>query len=72
LLDVALTADGNVHQITLLRSSGSAVLDEAAVRIVELAAPFAPFPAAIKEETEILHIVRTWRFGQDSRLSSTR
>ncbi len=63
-LDVALNADGSIHTITVRRSSGHAVLDDAARRIVQLAAPFAPFPANIREETDILHITRTWRFNE--------
>lgn len=62
ILDVALNADGSVNQITIRRSSGSKILDDAAVRIVELSAPFAPFPDQIREETDILHITRTWQF----------
>lgn len=62
ILDVALKPDGSVHEITIRRSSGNRVLDEAAVRIVNLAAPFAPFPEDIRRETDILHITRTWQF----------
>lgn len=63
-LDVALNADGSINTITVRRSSGHAVLDDAARRIVQLAAPFAPFPNNIREETDILHITRTWRFNE--------
>ena len=62
LLEVALNPDGSINAIELRRSSGHRVLDEAAVRIVKLAAPFAPFPKNILQETDILHIERTWRF----------
>ncbi len=62
LLDVALLPDGSVKKITLLRSSGHPVLDQAAIRIVRLCAPFAPFPADIRKDTDILHITRTWQF----------
>ena len=44
VLDVALNPDGKINQITVRRSSGHKVLDDAAIRIVELAAPYAPFP----------------------------
>jgi protein TonB len=70
VLDVALNPDGTVHSVTLLRSSGLPVLDEAAQRIVQLAAPFAPFPEEIRKETDLLHITRTWRFEHGSRLAS--
>ncbi len=66
ILDVALNADGTVHSITIRQSSGYKVLDDAAVRIVRLAAPFAPFPPDISKETDILHITRTWQFMDKS------
>ncbi|MHB8623299.1 MAG: energy transducer TonB [Sulfuricaulis sp.] len=64
LLDVALNADGSINDISVLRSSGQKILDDAAVRIVELAAPFAPFPSDIREGTDVLHITRTWEFNE--------
>ena len=62
VLDVALNPDGSINEITIRRSSGEKILDDAAVRIVELSAPFSPFPQNIKDETDILHIMRTWQF----------
>ncbi len=62
ILDVALSADGSINQITIRRSSGQKVLDDAAIRIVELASPYAPFPDQVRKETDILHITRTWQF----------
>lgn len=62
ILDVALKPDGSVEEIMIRRSSGNKILDDAAVRIVNLAAPFAPFPDNIRKETDILHITRTWQF----------
>ncbi len=62
ILDVALNPDGSINQITLRRSSGHKVLDDAAVRIVNLASPYAPFPENIRKDTDILHITRTWQF----------
>lgn len=62
ILDVALNPDGSVNQITIRHSSGQKILDDAAIRIVELASPFSPFPDNIKTDTDILHITRTWQF----------
>lgn len=67
ILDVALKPDGSVDEITIRRSSGNKLLDDAAIRIVELAAPFAPFPDNIRKDTDILHITRTWQFMQGNR-----
>ncbi len=62
ILDVALNDDGSINQITVRRSSGHKVLDDAAIRIVKLASPYSPFPDQIRKETDILHITRTWKF----------
>lgn len=68
-LMVALLPDGSLHDIRVLQSSGNAVLDHAAVRIVKLSAPFEPFPLEIQQSTDILEIIRTWQF-RENRLSS--
>ena len=70
LLDVALRPDGAVAEITVRRSSGHKVLDDAAVRIVELAAPYAPFPDDIRAEVDILHVTRTWNFLNNQQFSA--
>lgn len=66
-LDVAINKDGSVNNITVTKSSGHQVLDNAAIRIVKFAAPYEPFPDEISEEVDVLHIVRTWRFSDSSR-----
>lgn len=61
---VAVRVDGQVEDIRILETSGSKVLDDAAVRIALLAAPFDPLPEGISHETDILEIIRTWRFHE--------
>ncbi len=61
-LTVAIKADGSVEKVEIERSSGKKILDQAALRIVELAAPFAPLPPEVLKTTDILHITRTWTF----------
>lgn len=61
-LTVAIRQDGSVESVEINRSSGQKVLDEAALRIVGLAAPFAAFPPDIAQDTDILSITRTWSF----------
>lgn len=70
VLDVAIKPDGSVHNLNMIKSSGSKVLDDAARRIVELAAPYEAFPSDIKQEVDILHITRTWQFMRGNRLVS--
>lgn len=66
---VVIRHDGSLEDIQVLSSSGYAVLDEAAIKIVRMAAPYAPFPAALRAEADKLEIIRTWQF-QENQLSS--
>lgn len=70
IMDVTMNADGTVRNINILRPSGHQVIDEAAIRIVNLAAPFAPFPSEIMQDADILHITRTWEFSTTNQLKS--
>lgn len=70
VLSVALRPDGSVDRIVIVRSSGNPVLDEAAKRIVTFAAPFAPFPPDIRQETDYLDITRTWNFTRGNALET--
>ena|SRR3990167_2451504 len=67
---VAIRADGTVHEMRVLKSSGYRVLDQAAMQIVRLAAPYSAFPPEIRQDTDILEIIRTWQFEKGDRLSS--
>lgn len=67
-LAVSLGRDGGVKNIEVLRSSGHRVLDQAAMRIVRLASPFAPIPADISEDR--IEIIRTWRFIPGNQLAT--
>ena len=69
-LTVIIKADGSVRSIEVTRPSGQKVLDEAAVRIVRLAAPYAPFPEDIRKDTDELGIVRTWSFTRADQLDT--
>lgn len=70
VMTVAIRADGSLEKVELNRSSGNDVLDAAARRIVELAAPYAAFPEDIREDTDIIEITRTWTFTREDTLSS--
>jgi protein TonB len=62
LLTVAIKSDGEVETVSVDRSSGHKILDQAAIRIVRLSAPFERFPDNIRRDTDIIHITRTWTF----------
>lgn len=61
-LSVAINPDGTIHEVEVLHSSGHRLLDQAAVQIVHLAAPFNSFPPEIRQEYDRLEIIRTWNF----------
>ena len=69
-LTVAIKADGEVESVEINRPSGHKVLDQAALRIVRLAAPFERFPANIRADTDILHITRTWTFTRGDQVTA--
>ncbi len=67
-LTVSIYSDGRIESIDVDRSSGSKILDTAAIKIVELSAPFAPFPAEMRKKVDILGITRTWTFTRSDQL----
>ncbi|MFK7893291.1 MAG: energy transducer TonB [Granulosicoccus sp.] len=70
MLIVGIYKNGEIESITIDESSGHTLLDEAAVRIVEMAAPFEPMSGKLAEETDILYIVRTWEFNSSNSVIS--
>jgi protein TonB len=68
VVTVSIKADGALEKVEINRPSGQKILDEAALRIVNLAAPFSPFPADIAKDTDILSITRTWTFTRSDQL----
>lgn len=70
LLDVSINANGTVADITIRKTSGYKILDDAAIRIVRLGAPFAQFPDSFRNDVDILEISRTWLFSPGGRIST--
>jgi protein TonB len=70
VLTVIIKSDGSVAGIEIDRSSGHKVLDDAARRIVAMAAPYAAFPPAIRHDTDVLEITRTWNFTRHDSLET--
>jgi len=73
IMDLALNANGTIHELLVLQPSTHKMLDDAAKYIARLGAPYAPFSEEIKEElgnNGILHIIRTWRFDSHGGFSS--
>ena len=70
MLTVNIFDNGKIESIQIERSSGSRVLDAAAIKIVEMSAPFPPFPEAIRKKVDILGITRSWTFTRSDQLTS--
>lgn len=72
MLSVDINPDGSVPAggIVISRSSGHTVLDEAAVRIVRLGAPYAAIPDDVLRDNDMLTIIRTWKFETGHGLST--
>ena len=72
MLSVDIKPDGSVPPdgIVVSRSSGHKVLDDAAVRIVRLGAPYAAIPEDVLQNNDMLTIIRTWKFESARGLSA--
>ncbi|WLD58250.1 energy transducer TonB [Salinispirillum sp. LH 10-3-1] len=67
---VSITPNGDLHSISMLESSGQTLLDDAARRIVLQSAPFEPFTAEMRQDYDLLEIIRTFRFEVDQPLTT--
>lgn len=70
IMAVTINKDGSIESINIRKSSGHKILDDGALRIVRLAAPFARFPEDIRKDADELVITRTWVFEAGSRFST--
>lgn len=66
ILEVTIWPDGRLKDTRILEPSAHPALNEAALRIVRLAAPYAPVPDEVLQGHELLVITRTWEFVDQS------
>jgi protein TonB len=64
-LEFTLFADGRVGAINLLASSGSSILDRAAVDTIKRAAPFKPIPPEFNRSSLTLEISLVFKLDKD-------
>jgi protein TonB len=62
VIEVTIGSDGKLLQTVVRRSSGHAEIDEAAMRILKLAAPFDPFPGELTAKHDEIRIAYEWQF----------
>lgn len=69
-VQATLNPDGSINALKVATQSPYPVLDQAALRIVRLAAPFDPVPAEVLAGEDLLVITRTLVFGSQNILSA--
>lgn len=62
ILTIGINRDGSLASIDIVKSSGHRVLDDAAVQIARMSAPYNAIPNDPNERVDILHVTRTWQF----------
>jgi len=62
--------DGSLYNAEISKSSGHKVLDQAALRILRMSAPFGPIPQQALGGATVLSFGRTWYFTQGDALNT--
>jgi protein TonB len=62
VIEVTIGADGKLLQTSVRRSSGHEEIDEAAMRILKLAAPYDAFPRELSARHDQIRIAYEWQF----------
>ncbi len=63
-LEVTISASGQLAEVIIRNSSGSKTVDQAALNILRRAAPFDPFPEAIRVDYDQLRFAYKWQFNE--------
>jgi protein TonB len=62
VVEVTIDADGHLERAVIRSSSGHPEIDDAAIRILKLAAPFDRFPRALSAKHDQIRIAYEWQF----------
>jgi protein TonB len=62
-LEVVIAANGRLDDIVVRPSSGDKALDQAALKKLPLAAPFAPLPDTNRKDYDVLRFAYEWDFA---------
>ncbi len=71
-LEVTIRASGQLAEVIVRQSSGSKIVDQAALNILRRAAPFDPFPEVIRVDYDTLRFAYKWQFSEISISSTAR
>ena len=66
-LEVVIDKDGRLDDIVVRHSSGDKALDQAALKILRIAAPFEPLPESIRANYDVLRFAYDWDFFDNAR-----
>jgi TonB family protein len=64
-----INADGSLASVRVIKSAGNPILDQAALEMVKMAAPFSAFPPDLAEQASSLEIRRKWFFAPEGSVS---
>ncbi len=64
-LEVSIDSSGNLIDVVIRKSSGSRILDDAALNILWRASPFDPFPSEIAADYDKLRFAYKWLFADE-------
>ncbi len=71
-LEVTIRASGQLAEVIVRHSSGSKIVDQAALNILRHAAPFDPFPEVIRVDYDTLRFAYKWKFSEIGISSTAR
>lgn len=71
-LEVTINASGQLTEVIVRQSSGSKIVDQTALKILRRAAPFDPFPEAIRIDYDELRFAYKWQFNEIAVASTAR
>jgi protein TonB len=71
VIEVTIGSDGKLLDTVVRRSSGHVEIDEAAMRILKLAAPFDPFPGELTAKHDQIRIAYEWQFLEGASQGAT-
>ena len=68
IVSIAVRSDGSIEDVTIVRSSGRADIDEVVRRIVHLNARYSAFPPNVAANYDVIELRRIWTFADVLRL----
>lgn len=70
MFSIDIKADGSIEKISIMKSSGNKIFDQAAINILRLAAPYPEFPPDIRKDYDIIGITRTMIFTREDKFEA--